>query len=155
MRSQEAMRASARGASGVAMADYSAAANVAAGQQATNAQTGILRAHEMAHARGEFAQTAGAARGQDMGTAGMTAGWEQFNVGNQMTQREMNDRRDAAMRAAAEGVASQQLQANMQNQAALQRAYEEAERLKQAKEAGDAAAAGQAVQAGFGAASGL
>lgn len=154
MRSQESMRASARGASGVALADYGAAANIAMGQQQANQASGILRAQEMAQARDAMAATAMQARGQNLQQGATMGGWEQYNVGAQMQQREMNDRRQAAMLGASEGVASQQAQMQLAEQAALQRAYEEAERLKQAAKAGQAAATTQAVGMGLGAASG-
>lgn len=154
MRSQESMRASARGASGVAMADYGAAANIAFGQQQTNAQSGLLRAQEMAQARDAMAATAAQARGQNLQQGATMGGWEQFNIAQQMQQREMNDRRQAAMLAASEGVAAQQAQMQLAQQAALQRAYEEQQRLVQAANAGDAAATNQAIGLGLGAASG-
>lgn len=145
MRSQESMRASARGASGVALADYGAAANVAFGQQQVNQQSGILRAQEMAQARDAMAQTASAARGQNIQSAGVEGGWTQFDTEQQMRQREMNDRRDAAMRAAAEGVAQSQANLNVQQQQALQRAYEEEQARAAAARAGNNAANAQTV----------
>lgn len=145
MRSQESMRASARGASGVALADYGAAANIAMGQQQVNTQSGLLRAQEMAQARDAMASTAAAARGQNLQQGATMGGWEQYNVGAQMQQREMNDRRDAAMRAAAEGVAAQQAQMQMAGQQALQRAYEAQQAREDAARNGNNAATERTV----------
>lgn len=145
MRSQESMRASARGAAGVAMADYGAAANIAMAQQQTNAQSGLLRAQEMAQARDALSGAASAARAQNLQQGATMGGWEQYNAGLQMQQREANDRRDAAMRAAAEGVSTQQAQMQMANQQALQRAYEEQQAREAAARAGNNAANAQTV----------
>ena len=145
MRSQESMRASARGAAGVAMADYGAAANIAAGQQATNAQQGLVRAQEMAEARGALMSGTTAARGQSIQAAGLEGSWSQGNAALQMQQREANDRRDAAMRAAAEGVAGQQGTMNLAQQQAMQRAYEEQQQREAAARAGNNASSERVV----------
>jgi hypothetical protein len=150
MRSQEAQRASARGAAGVAMADYGAAANIAAAQQNTTTQSGILRAQEMAQARDAYMQGATGIRGMDYSAAQQAAGMEQFNVEQQMRQRGMNDQREAAMYGAAEGIRGQQMQGNLQQQSAMLNAYLENQRLYQAREAGDAAMAGQTAQMAMG-----
>lgn len=145
MRSQESLRASARGASGVALADYGAAANIAAGQQATNAQQGLVRAQEMAEARGALMSGTTAARGQSIQAAGLEGSWSQGNAALQMQQREANDRRDAAMRAAAEGVAGQQGTMNLAQQQAMQRAYEEQQQREAAARAGNNASSERVV----------
>jgi hypothetical protein len=144
-RTQEGLRASARGASGVALADYGAAANIAAGQQATNAQAGLARVQEMTDARGAYMAGATGARGQNIQVGATEGGWSQYNVDQQMRQREANDRRDAAMRAAAEGVAQSQANLNVQQQQALQRAYEEEQARAAAARAGNNAANAQTV----------
>ncbi|MBK6806735.1 MAG: hypothetical protein IPG84_18755 [Betaproteobacteria bacterium] len=153
-RSQEGLRAAARGASGVALADYNAAGNIAAGQQAANAQASMVRAQEMAEARGAFMGGANAARGQNIQAAGIEGGWSQFDTEQQMRQREMNDRRDAAMRAAAEGVAQSQSNLNQAQQNALQRAYEEQQAREAAARAGNNAATERTVGMIVGGASG-
>lgn len=150
MRGQESMRASARGAAGVAMADYGAAANTAAAQQQTVQQMGALRAQEMATARDAYMGGASGIRGQDYQGAGQAAEMAQFQTAQQMAQREANDRREAAMYAAAEGVAQTQMQGQLQQQGAMQTGYQEAQRLKQASEAGAAAQQMQAIQMGLG-----
>ena len=86
-----------------------------------------------------------AARGQSIQAAGLEGSWSQGNAALQMQQREANDRRDAAMRAAAEGVSTQQAQMQMANQAALQRAYEEQQAREAAARAGNNAANAQTV----------
>lgn len=154
MRSQEAQRASARGAAGVAMADYGAAANIAASQQQTNQQMGILRAQEMAQARDAYMAGASGMRGMDYQAATQAAQMSQFQTEQEMRQREMNDRFRLGAFGLAEGVRGQQMQGGVANQGHLLQAYLENQRLYQAKEAGDAAAAGAAVQSGVGAASG-
>lgn len=153
-RSQEGLRATARGASGVALADYNAAGNIAAGQQAANAQASLVRAQEMAEARGAFMGGANAARGQSIQAAGIEGGWSQFDTEQQMRQREMNDRRDAAMRAAAEGVAQSQSNLNQAQQNALQRAYEEQQAREAAARSGNNAATERTVGMIVGGASG-
>lgn len=154
MRSQESMRASARGAAGVAMADYGAAANIAAAQQQVNQQAGLLRAQEMQQARDAYAQMAGAARGRDISAAGLEGGWSQFNTEQQMRQKELNDRMQMGMLGLGEGVSSQQLNANMAQQGALQRAYEAATGSQERADARQSAANMQALQMGLGGASG-
>ena len=154
VRSQESARASARGAAGVAMADYAAAGNIAMAQQQANAQAGMLRAQEMAQAREAYMQGAGAARGRDIGSAGQMAAWQQFVAEQEMRQREMNDRRQAAMLGMGEGIAGQQLQAQLAQQSALQRAYEASTGSQERADARQAAANQQALQMGIGGASG-
>ena len=154
MRGQEAMRASARGASGVAMADYGAAANIAATQQQTTQQMGTLRAQEMAQARDAYMQGATGMRGMDYSAAQQAAGMAQFQTEQQMRQRQMNDQRELGMYGAAEGVRSLQMQGNLQQQSAMMNAYLENQRLYQAREAGQAASTMQGVQMGIGGVSG-
>jgi hypothetical protein len=150
MRSQESMRASARGASGLALADYNAAANVAAQQQQVGVQSSILRAQEMAQARDAYQAGATGIRGMDYSAAGQAAGMAQYQADNQMKQREMNDRYALGMYGAGEGVRASQMQGNLQQQSAMLNAYLENQRLYQAREAGQAATAGQSVAMGLG-----
>jgi hypothetical protein len=150
MRSQESMRASARGASGLALADYNAAANVAAQQQQVGVQSSILRAQEMAQARDAYQAGATGIRGMDYSAAGQAAGMAQYQSDNQMKQREMNDRYALGMYGAGEGVRTLQMQGNMQQQSAMQNAYQERERLAQAAKAGQAAAAQTGIAMGLG-----
>lgn len=154
MRSQESMRASARGASGLALADYNAAANIAAQQQQVGVQSSILRAQEMAQARDAYMSGASGIRGMDYQSAQQAAGMAQYQADNQMKQREMNDRYALGLYGASEGVRAAQMQGNLQQQSAMLNAYLENQRLYQAREAGQAAAAGQAVSMGVGALSG-
>ncbi len=67
MGSQLAMAAGARGASGLAQANYNAAGNVAGLQRQAATQGSELRAQEMANARGAYGQMATGMRGQDLG----------------------------------------------------------------------------------------
>ncbi|MFO0637799.1 MAG: hypothetical protein U0183_01205 [Polyangiaceae bacterium] len=150
MRGQEAQRASARGAAGVAMADYGAAANIAATQQQTNQQMGILRAQEMATARDAYMQGATGMRGMDYQAAQQAAAMAQFQTEQEMRQREMNDRQQMGMYGMAEGVRGLQMQGNLQQQSAMANAYFENKRLEQAAAAGQAAQAQQAIQMGVG-----
>lgn len=150
MRGQEAQRASARGAAGVAMADYGAAANIAATQQATNQQMGILRAQEMATARDAYMQGATGIRGMDYQAAQQAAAMAQFQTEQEMRQREMNDRQQMGMYSMAEGVRGLQMQGNLQQQSAMANAYFENKRLEQAAAAGQAAQTQQAIQMGVG-----
>jgi hypothetical protein len=153
MRSQESMRASARGASGLALADYNAAANVAQ-QQQVGVQSSILRAQEMAQARDAYQAGATGIRGMDYSAAGQAAGMAQYQADAQMKQREMNDRYALGLYGASEGVRAAQMQGNLQQQSAMLNAYLENQRLYQAREAGQAAAAGQSVAMGLGGISG-
>lgn len=150
MRSQESMRASARGASGLALADYNAAANVAAQQQQVGVQSSILRAQEMAQARDAYMSGASGIRGMDYQAAGQAAGMAQYQTDNQMKQREMNDRYALGMYSAEEGVRAAQMQGNLAQQSAMMNAYQERERLAQAAKAGQAAATMQGIQMGLG-----
>lgn len=150
MRGQEAMRASARGAAGVAMADYGAAANIAATQQQTTQQMGVLRAQEMAQARDAYMQGATGMRGMDYQGAQQAAGMAQFQAEQEMRQREMNDRYSLGLYGAAEGIRGQQMHGQLQRMSALQNAYQEQERLMQAAKAGQAAQTMQGIQMGLG-----
>lgn len=154
VRGQESARASARGAAGVAMADYGAAANQAAMGQQTVSAMGQLRAQEMAQARGEYMQGATGMRGMDYQGAQQAVGMSQFDTEQQMRQREMNDRMQLGLYGASEGVRQTQLHAQLQQQGALQQGYQEAQRLKQASEQGSAAATMQGIQMGLGGVSG-
>jgi hypothetical protein len=150
MRSQESMRASARGASGLALADYNAAANVAAQQQQVGVQSSILRAQEMAQARDAYQAGATGIRGMDYSAAGQAAGMAQYQSDAQMKQREMNDRYALGMYGAQEGVRAAQMQGNLQQQQAMMNAYQEQQRLAQAAKAGQAAAAQTGIAMGLG-----
>ncbi len=154
MRGQESQRSSARGAAGVAMADYAAAGNIASAQQQVGVQSSILRAQEMAQARDAYQAGATGMRGMDYSAAQQAAGMAQFQTEQEMRQRQMNDQRELGMYGAAEGIRGQQMQGNLQQQSAMMNAYLENQRLYQAREAGEAAQAGQAVQMGIGGAAG-
>lgn len=67
--SQQAMAAGARGPGGLAMGQYNAAANTGALQQGSIGQAAMLRAQEMAQARGAYGELAGGIRAQDIASA--------------------------------------------------------------------------------------
>lgn len=130
VRSQESMRASARGASGIALADYQAAGNIAAQQQQVTNQMGTLRAQEMAQARDAYMQGAGGIRGQDYSAAGQAAGMAQFQAEQQAAQKRANDAYGLGLFGLAEGVRGQQLGAQGRRQGLLQAGYSDAQHLK-------------------------
>ncbi len=70
MASQLSLAAGARGASGLAQAGYTAAGNVAGLQGQAATQGGMLRAGEMAQARGAYGDLSSGMRGQDLGQQG-------------------------------------------------------------------------------------
>ncbi len=63
---QQAMAGGARGAGGLALAGGNAAANMAMLQNQGSANSGMLRAQEMAQARGAYGDLSGAVRAQDL-----------------------------------------------------------------------------------------
>lgn len=130
MRGQESMRASARGAGGIALADYNAAGNIAAQQQQVTNQMGILRADEMARARGEYMQGAGAMRQGDALSAQQAAAMAEFQAKQQAGNRAQNDQFSQGMFGLAEGVRGSQLNAQGKRQGILQAGYSDAEHLK-------------------------
>lgn len=159
MRGQESARASARGAAGIAMADYAAAGNIAAQQQQVNQQMGILRANEMAQARDAYQQGATGMRGQDYSAAQQAAGMSQFQAQQQSSNRAQNDAFSQGMFGLAEGVRGQQLGAQGRRQGLLQAGYSDAQHLKAAaaaQAAGEhAATVDQAIRVGSAVANGV
>lgn len=78
---QAASAAGARGAGALANAQTNAAANVAAAGQQTNQQAAMLRAQEMAEARGAFGGMTNNLRGADQARLQMGNQMSQFNAG--------------------------------------------------------------------------
>ncbi len=120
MRSQLALAAGARGASALAGAQYNAAGNNAALNQQNTQQTGILRAQEMAQARGAFGQQAGdmrnqdaQQRSQDLQARGMSAQEAQAQAQLEMQQRGLNQQGQMGYEGMAMGVNQAQLNANV------------------------------------------
>lgn len=98
IQSQMALAASARGPQGLASAQYNAAANTGALQQNAVGQSAMLRAQEMAQARGQYAGAASDIRGQDLSQAGQQAGlglnYEQ--LGQNASLGQLNSQQNAA-----------------------------------------------------------
>jgi len=67
---QTSLAGSARGGAGIALAGANSGGNAAAMQQNAFVQAGMLRAQEMAQARGDYGQMGNALRGQDIQNAG-------------------------------------------------------------------------------------
>jgi hypothetical protein len=85
---QAALAGGARGSAALANAQANAAANVANLQQGTNQQAAMLRAQEMAEARGAFGGMAGQLRGYDQA---------RLNMGNQMAMANAAQRNQYAL----------------------------------------------------------
>lgn len=97
MASQLSFAANARGASGIAGANYNAAGNVAKIQTDNINNTGALRAQEMSHARDAFMSGASGIRAgdmqqrqQDLMAQGMSAQQAQAQASLEMQQRGLN-----------------------------------------------------------------
>lgn len=97
MASQMALAAGARGQAGIAQAGYQAAGNNAALNAQNTQQTGILRAQEMAQARGAYGDQSNSLRQgdaqqrqQDLMARGMSAQEAQAQADMEMRQRGLN-----------------------------------------------------------------
>ena len=126
------MQASARGPAALAAAQYNAGQNTAAIQQATNAQTGQLRAQEMSAALGQYGQHGVAMRSQDEARALAQA--ELF-----ARQRQQNDAYQLGLIGQANQANLGQLQAGTTMQGILAGSYDRAQALNAGTNASNAA----------------
>lgn len=120
MRAQLSAAAGARGAGAMGAAGYNAA-QMGGQMTAQNvAQTGMLRAQEMAQARDAYMQGASGMRGQDYGAAGLAGGWAGQNAGLTMQQRQLGLQGQLGFEGLGNQVQEDQLNANIQKQAQMQ-----------------------------------
>lgn len=122
IRSQQALSASARGPQALGMAQYQQGANTAGIQQATNAQTGQLRAQEMAQALGQYGQQGLATRSLDEARAAQQA--ELL-----ARQRQLNDQYQLGLIGQSAGMSQAELNARMQGQGINATSYNQAQAL--------------------------
>ncbi len=112
MRNQLAMASGARGAGAMGAAQFQAAQGLGNLQAQNIANTGQLRAQEMAQARDAYMGGASGMRGMDIGQANAIAQ-------QQLMSRGQNDARSMGMYGMRNGVLDAQMQARMQNQGML------------------------------------
>lgn len=105
MRGQQALAQSARGAAGIAGANYNAQRNSTGIQNTAAAQGAIANAQEQASAQNAYFNALGQARGQDMGQA-------QFDVDAQQRNMGQNDAAGLAYAGLGRGVTQAQLGAS-------------------------------------------
>jgi hypothetical protein len=122
MRGQLAMAASARGAGAMGAAHYNAGQNMGMMQSQNIAQSGMLRAQEMANARNAYMQGASGVRGQDFAGAGMagnfanmTGSWAQNQAALRMQQQQLALQGQLGYERMGYDVQNAQLQANLQS----------------------------------------
>ncbi len=119
MSSQLALQAGARGASGLAQAGYNAAGNVAALQRGGAMDNSMLRASEMANARGAYGQMGTAMRGQDYQGAGMMDQRTQYGANLAMQQRQLGLQGQLGFEGMGYNAQAAQLAANQAHEALL------------------------------------
>ncbi len=108
---QMAMAAGARGAGAMAGAQQQAQGNAANMSTQNQNNMGVLRAQEMAQARGAYGNMASGIRGQDQGQA-------QFGANLELQQRGLNQQGQLGFEGMAQHVGDSALQASMAKQAA-------------------------------------
>ncbi len=113
MSSQLALAAGARGASGLAQAGYNAAGNVAALQRGGAMDASMLRANEMANARGAYGQMGTAMRGQDLGFYGQASNNAQSNGQLGLGYRQLGLQGQLGFENLGQGVAGSQMNGQM------------------------------------------
>lgn len=120
-RAQYAAAGSARGAGGVATAQYNAGQNAAGMSQQAVSQAAQLRAQEMAQARDSYASSANAMRSQDLGGATSQAQLEagQRGQNDQYSLAQYNNEQ-AVRHAGMQGAMAQQAQQSQNQQASDQ-----------------------------------
>jgi hypothetical protein len=149
MRSQLAMAGSARGAGAMGAAYYGAGQNMGNLQAQNIAQTGALRAQEMAAARGEYMAGATGMRNQAYSAAGLTGGWAQNQAALEMQQRQLAAGTQLGYEQMGYNVNNAQLQALIAQQAQAEGHWMAQSGLDQASQQ---AATSNAIDAGSGAA---
>jgi len=154
MRNQMAMAANARGAGGMGVAGFQAANNMGQLQGQNIAQTGQLRAQEMAQARDAYMQGASGMRGQDYAAAGMTGGWAQNQAALEMQQRQLGLQGQLGFEQLGYNVNDAQLRAQMQLESAQQGHWQAQSNLDAASQRASDANTWKGVSLGAGAVGG-
>ncbi len=124
MANQIAMAASARGASGLAQAQYNAAGNVAGLQRQASMDGSMLRAKEMQDARAAYMGGASAMRDSDMQGMGMMDQRAHYGGDLEMRNRDLRFRGAMGYDQMAHNVASAQLGAQMGKYGAQDKQHE-------------------------------
>lgn len=128
---QAAQAASARGPAGMALAQQGAANNIANAQGAISGQTQINAAQERLAAEQAAAGAYGQLRGGDLQSQGQSAQQAQFQAGQQLQSRALNDQRSMGYERMGADAYTAEMNARTQNQATLARSYDNAQTLNQ------------------------